>query len=76
MTTLNEAIAAKNALLQNPDVLAATHITYAYTIGTLPDSVQSVFFDDNEVGAGKILMGILQDKDIKNTFICVSRHQH
>ena len=33
VTTLNEAIATKNALLQNPDLSAATHLTYAYTMG-------------------------------------------
>ena len=69
----NQAIAARNALYQNPELATATHIMYAYRFGTQGESVQSEFSDDSEIGGGKILMELLDDNETINTFISVTR---
>ena len=74
--TLNQAIAAKNSIFQNPDLAQATHIIYAYTIGEDRENIESGFFDDDEVGSGRMLMNLLQTEKKSNMFICVTRQKN
>lgn len=71
--TKNQAAAARNAIYQDASLCRATHIIYAYRIGVNGENVESGFFDDEEVGAGKELMNLLETKNITNRFLCVTR---
>ena len=72
--TIAEANASLAALLQNPDVAKAHHISYAYSITneTENDCIigQS---DDGETGASDILKTIIQERGLTNIFLSVSR---
>ena len=71
--THNHAIAARNAILQNPDLAKATHIIYAYKFGDTQEIAQSGYCDGNEVGAAKSLMDLIEENNLTNIFICVTR---
>lgn len=73
--TRNHAIAARNAILQNPDLAQATHIIYAYKFGDA-DLAESGFSDDSEVGGGKIMMDLINESNLTNIFICVTRKKN
>ena len=71
--TISQAIAAKNSIFQSPNLSQATHIIYAYKIGTDGDTVESGYCDDDEVGAGTLLMELLKTQKKTNMFVCVTR---
>lgn len=71
--TTNQAIAAKNAILQNPELSTATHIMYAYKFGIDGEATESGYSDDKEIGAGEILMDKIEQSNLTNVFICVTR---
>lgn len=71
--TTNQATSAKNAIYQNPDLLNATHIMYAYKTGTTEGLINSGFSDDNEIQGGSKLMDLINTKKLTDIFICVTR---
>ena len=71
--TTNQAIAARNAILQNPELSAATHIIYVYKFGIDGETTESGYSDDKEVGTGEILMEKIEQSNLTNVFICVTR---
>ena len=72
VNTTAEAAAARSALLQDPEVAKAHHISYAYLISdeTGETSGQS---DDGETGASEILRTVIEEKKLTNLFLAVSR---
>ena len=71
--TETQAIAAKNAIFQSPELSQATHIIYAYKMGIADETIQSGFSDDDEVEAGSMLMQLLESENRTNIFVCVTR---
>ena len=71
--SLEQAVAAKNAIYQNPKLADASHIMYAYKIGGTGDAIESGFFDDSEIQGGSKLMELINDENAKDIFICVTR---
>ena len=72
VNTVAEASAAWSALLQDPEVAKAHHISYAYSISdeTGETSGQS---DDGETGASELIKTVIEDKKLTNVFLAVSR---
>ena len=68
-----QASAARNAIYQNPDLATATHIMYAYKLGSSVDAVESGFSDDSEILGGSLLMSLIEIENRTNVFICVTR---
>ena len=75
VNTLAEAKAAWSALLQNPEVSTAHHISYAYSMTTTTGDIAGQS-DDGETGASDILSNIIQEKGLTNIFLAVSRHHN
>ena len=73
VTTIGQATAARNAIFQNPDLAKASHIIYAYKLNTSLGQIESGFSDDGENNAGKLLFDLLEEYNLTNTFICVTR---
>ena len=71
--TKNQAVAARNAIYQSPELSTSTHIMYAYKLGTLGDAIESGFSDDNEIEGGSLLMNLIEINNQSNVFICVTR---
>lgn len=71
--TIGHATAAKNAIYQNPDLVNATHMMYAYKKGTVEGLIFSGFSDDNEIQGGSKLMELIETKKLTDIFICVTR---
>ena len=71
--SLSQAIAAKNSIFQSPNLAQATHIMYAYNVNADGETEESGYSDDDEVGAGTILMDLLKSHKKTNMFICVTR---
>ena len=72
MKTIAEANASLATLLQNPDVAKPHHISYAYSITNEIEDVigQS---DDGETGTSDVLKTIIQERNLTNIFLSVSR---
>ena len=75
ITSIPEANAAYSALLQNPDVASAHHISYAYSFAS-EHGITTGYNDDGETGAGKVLKMVIEQKSLENIFLAVSRHHN
>lgn len=73
--TKDQASAARNAIYQNPELATATHVIYAYKLGSIAsgDSVESGFSDDLEIEGGSLLMSLIEIENRTDVFICVTR---
>jgi len=68
----DDIIPAIHATMKDVRVARAKHNIYAYRFKTHGNIIEH-YEDDNEHGAGRRLLSLLQKEDIINTFICVSR---
>lgn len=68
-----QAIAAKNAIMQNPYLSNCDHLIYAYRLKDNLDDIEYGYSDDRETKAGKLLYDILLEQDKTNVFLCVTR---
>lgn len=68
----DDIVPALHAIYADARVARATHNIYAYRISSGPDVIEH-YEDDNEWGAGSLLLKLLQDNDIKDTLVCVTR---
>ena len=69
---INHVIPALHAVYGNPDVARATHNIYAYRCESGGKMV-SYYNDDGEYGAGRRILKMMEDNDMSNRLICVSR---
>ena len=63
---------AIQALCADPRVAGATHITYAYRVGSDRYNVSN-YEDDGETGAGQEIMRVIDNKDCYNCLVAVTR---
>ena len=68
-----QATAAKNCILQNPDLSVCDHLIYAYRIRDQQGTVHSGFSDDREINGGKILLELLKEQKKTEHFLCITR---
>ena len=68
----DDVIPAIKALCADSRVSGATHVMYAYRVGTERYSVHN-WEDDGEWGAGRWIMGAIADRGVYNQLICISR---
>ena len=68
---IEQAIAARNCIMQNPTLSVCDHLIYAYRIINQNSEIQSRFSDDLDIRGGKILCELLKQEE--KTFICVTR---
>lgn len=71
--SVDQATAARNSIFQNPDLAKATHLMYAYKVGTQGVSMTSGFSDDNEIQGGSTLMNLLNTEIRTDVFLAVTR---
>ncbi len=71
----DKIIPALHAIYKDNRVARATHNTYAYRIQGGGGGAQVIehYEDDGDYGAGRKLLQLLQDKNITNQLVCVSR---
>ena len=75
LNTVNSIEDAKTslfALFQHPDVASAHHISYAYTTGEGKHKTDGQN-DEGETGASDILKTLIEEKQLTNIFLAVSR---
>jgi hypothetical protein len=68
----DQVMPAIKALTADYRVAGATHVSYAYRIGT-EDNYISNWEDDGDWGAGKSIMDSIRTNSAYNTLICVTR---
>ena len=68
----DDVIPALHAVRADPRIARAEHNIYAYRLRQ-KDNVQEHYDDDREWGAGRNLLSLLQQKDITNQLIVVTR---
>jgi len=68
----DDIVPALHGLYADSRIARASNNPYAYRIKT-SDSVIEHYEDDGEWGAGQKLLAMMKEKDIKDTFLCVSR---
>ena len=68
-----QAAAAKNCILQNPDLSVCDHLIYAYRIRDEQGTVHTGFSDDKETNGGKILLELLEERKKTEHFLCITR---
>ena len=72
ITSKDDVIPAITALSADPRVAGATHLMYAYRVGT-----ENYFFhnweDDGEWGGGRCIMDAITSRGVYNKLICVTR---
>ena len=71
--TQDDIIPALHTIWSDIRVAIATHNIYAYRIKGVGSKVVEHYEDDGEWGAGRRLLTVLQEKDITNTLVCVTR---
>ena len=69
---INHIIPALHAVYGNPDVARATHNIYAYRC-EYGGKMVSYYNDGGEYGAGRRILQMMEDNDISDRLICVSR---
>ena len=72
VNTIAEAKSSPGALLQNPDVAKAHHISYAYLITNEAGDAAGQS-DNGETGASDISKTIIRERGLNNIFLAVSR---
>lgn len=70
---IQQATAAKNAIMQSPNLSSCDHLMYAYRIKDSLDDIEYGYSDDRETKSGKILYDILSQQEKTNVFLCVTR---
>ena len=63
---------ALHAIYRDPNTARATHNMYAYRVSS-GSGVRGHFCDDGEHGAGKRILALMEQEDIVDTIICVTR---
>ena len=66
------ATAARNAILANPERAKSDHVMYAYKYSN-EFGTHTGFSDDSEIAGSRIIDSYLQNEEIDNIFICVTR---
>ena len=69
----DDVIPAIHAIYTDVRSARATHNVYAYRIQVSPIKMIEHYEDDGEYGAGRRLLALLQNKDIRNQLVCTSR---
>ena len=69
----DQVVAARNAIFANPRTADADHVIYAYKITNEDDQDQTGYRADREYTAGKIVMNYIEQSELTNIFICVTR---
>ena len=72
ITNKDNVIPTMHRLYANHNVAKATHNIYAYRIADKHDIIENSC-DDGEYGAGRKLLQLMQDKNIRNRMIVVTR---
>ena len=72
ITSRDEAKAFLKELKRNKRYAKATHNTYALRI-TKEEAIFESKNDDGEIGAGMVILRIMQKEDVVNCIICVTR---
>ena len=73
VTSQDDIIPALHRIYSDSRVARATHNIYAYRLKGVGGKVMEHFEDDQEWGAGRRLLKLLQDSDTMNTVVCVTR---
>ena len=73
VSSIEDAVRARDALFQDMQVASADHLMYAYHI----DNEDGVFvtgnFDDGEIKGSVVIANYLQQNELENVFLAVSR---
>ena len=71
--SIEDAVRARDALFQDLQVASADHLMYAYHV----DNEHGVFvtgnFDDGEIKGSQVICNYMQELNLENMFIAVSR---
>ena len=68
----DDVIPAIHALYKDPRVAGAAHVSYAYRVGQERYSISN-YEDDGETGAGREIMGVLDQHNCYNCLVAVTR---
>ena len=71
--SIEDAVRAKDALLQDLQVASADHLMYAYHIDNEDGVFASGNSDDGEIKGSEIIVNYLQENKLENVFVAVSR---
>lgn len=71
-----QAEAARLSLLQDSGLAKAQHLVYAYKYVKEDGEIYCGYSDDQEIGAGQILMSNIDKHKSINVFLCVSRNKN
>ena len=71
--SVEDAVRARDALFQDPAVASADHLMYAYHIDVGEGIFESGNSDDREYKGSDVLVKFIQNQDIENIFVAVSR---
>ena len=73
ISSLEDAVQARDALFQEPSVASASHIMYAYRISNDDGTFLQGNSDDGEYRGSSILLEQIEGKMMKDVFLAVSR---
>lgn len=72
LTCQNDVIPSMHAVMKYERVARANHNLYAYRIQT-GSRILEHYYDDGEYGAGRKLLTLMQENNVINKLICISR---
>jgi hypothetical protein len=72
ISSVDDVIPALKALASDVTVAGSSHMIYAYRVGNASFSVHN-WEDDGEFSGGRTIMGCIEDKEVYNRLICVTR---
>ena len=72
ITSPDEVVPAIKALCADTTIAGATHLMYAYRVGTENRCIHN-FEDDGEWGGARHIMDAIQKKNVYNHLICITR---
>ncbi|KAJ8316669.1 hypothetical protein KUTeg_005778 [Tegillarca granosa] len=74
VSTYGETREAVRQILRKPDIITATHNSYAYSFTDIHGKQHQGYDDDGEFGAGSKLLKLLKDNKHDNVLVVVSRY--
>ncbi len=72
ISSTDDVIPALKALCADTRIAGASHVMYAYRVGTQQHFVHN-WEDDGEWGGGRWIMGAIQQHNVYNQLVCVTR---